>query len=224
MRKLMIGWLLLGLACPAFAQNKAALDNQIRKLTSKFEALQAKPDKAIPAETLRKAQGIILLDRTKAGFIFAFQGGGGVALVREPKSGKWGPGAFVSATEASLGFQIGGQRSFVVILLMNTNATRMLTDSDIEFGGEASGTAGSSSGGVEGKVSTTERAILVYDDRNGLYGGAAIKGGSLTPGQDQNETYYGQYVTMEDILFNKKVKQTDTVAALAEKINQYAKK
>jgi lipid-binding SYLF domain-containing protein len=109
-------------------------------------------------------------------------------------------------------------------MLMNTNAARILTDSDIEFGGEASGTAGETSGGVEGKVSTTERSILVYDDRNGLYGGAAIKGGSLSPDEKANQLYYGQYLTMEDILFNKKVKQTETVATLAEKVAQLSKK
>lgn len=224
MKQIIFGVLLLGLAFSSLAANQAELDNRIRKLTSKFEAMQSKSDKAIPAETLKKAQGIILLERTKAGFIFAFQGGGGAALVKDAKNGKWGPAAFVSATEASLGFQIGGQQSFIVILLMNTNATRILTDSDIEFGGEASGTAGTASGGVEGKVSTTEREVLVYDDRNGLYGGAAIKGGSLSPDEKANQKYYGQYVTMEDILFKKKVKQTETAAALAEKIVQFSKK
>lgn len=224
MKQIIFGVLLLGLAFSSLAADQAELDNRIRKLTSKFEAMQSKSDKAIPAETLKKAQGIILLERTKAGFIFAFQGGGGAALVKDAKNGKWGPAAFVSATEASLGFQIGGQQSFIVILLMNTNATRILTDSDIEFGGEASGTAGTASGGVEGKVSTTEREVLVYDDRNGLYGGAAIKGGSLSPDEKGNQKYYGQYVTMEDILFKKKVKQTETAAALAEKIVQFSKK
>jgi len=224
MKQIIFGVLLFGLAFASLAAGQSELDNRIRKLTSKFEAMQSKSDKAIPAETLKKAQGIILLERTKAGFIFAFQGGGGAALVKDAKNGKWGPAAFVSATEASLGFQIGGQQSFIVILLMNTNATRILTDSDIEFGGEASGTAGTSSGGVEGKVSTTEREILVYDDRNGLYGGAAIKGGSLSPDEKANQKYYGQYVTMEDILFKKKVKQTETAAALAEKITQLSKK
>ena len=224
MKQIIVGVLLLGLAWTSTAGDQSEWDNRIRKLTSKFEAMQSKSDKAIPAETLKKAQGIILLERTKAGFIFAFQGGGGAALVKDAKNGKWGPAAFVSATEASLGFQIGGQQSFIVILLMNTNATRILTDSDIEFGGEASGTAGTASGGVEGKVSTTEREVLVYDDRNGLYGGAAIKGGSLSPDEKANQKYYGQYVTMEDILFKKKVKQTETAAALAEKIVQFSKK
>jgi lipid-binding SYLF domain-containing protein len=121
------------LVTPALAASKAELDSVLHKITTKFNALQAKPDKAIPAETLGKAQGMVLLNRTKAGFIFAFQGGGGAALVKDPKSGKWSAPAFLKATEASLGFQIGGQQSFVVILLMSTNATRILTDGDIEL-------------------------------------------------------------------------------------------
>lgn len=224
MKRIAVALLLLGLAGPTLARDKAGLDNRIRKLTAKFEAMQSKPDKAIPAETLAKAQGVILLDRTKAGFIFAYQGGGGVALLRDAKSQKWSPVAFVSANEASLGLQVGKQQTFVAILLMNTNAARILTDSDIEVGGEAGGTAGKSSGGVEGKVATTERSILIYDDRNGLYGGAAVKGGSLSADEKDNQTYYGQYVSVEDILFKKKVKQTETAAALVERISQFSKK
>ena len=224
MKSIIVVLILLGAVGSTLASNKADLDNRIRKLASRFEALQAKPDKAIPAETLREAQGIVLLDRTKAGFIFAFQGGGGVALVKDPKTEKWSPAAFLSATEASLGFQIGGQQTFVVILLMNTNAARMLTDSDIELGGEARGTAGSTSSGVEGKLATTERSVIVYDDRNGLYGGAAIKGGSLSPDEKANQVYYEQYVGLQDILFDKKVAQSETAAALVEKIIQHSKK
>ena len=224
MKSIIVVLILLGAVGSTLASNKADLDNRIRKLTSRFEALQAKPDKAIPAATLRQAQGIILLDRVKAGFIFAFQGGGGVALLKDPKTEKWSPAAFLSATEASLGFQIGGQQTFVVILLMNTNAARMLTDSDIELGGEARGTAGSTSSGVEGKLATTERSVIVYDDRNGLYGGAAIKGGSLSPDEKANQVYYEQHVGLHDILFDKKVAQSETAAALVEKIIQHSKK
>src|ERR1051325_5788558 len=189
MKRIIVSLIALCVVGSAFAADKAELDNRIRKLTAKFEAMQAKPDKRIPAENLQKAQGIILLDRTKAGFIFAFQGGSGVAMVKDAKSGAWSPPAFLDATEASLGFQVGGQQSFIVILLMNTNATRVLTNPDIEFGGEARGTAGNSSAGAEGNVKPMP-SVLVYDDRQGLYGGAAIKGGAIRANDDANTLYY----------------------------------
>jgi lipid-binding SYLF domain-containing protein len=224
MKRIIVGLLALGFVSSSIARDKADLDNLIRKLTSRFESMQSKPDKAIPVETLARAHGVILLDRTKAGFIFAFQGGGGVAVVKDPKSKKWSPAAFVSASEASLGFQAGGQQTFVVILLMDTNAVRILTDADIELGSEAGGTAGNASGGAESKVSTTARSVLVYDDRNGLFGGAAVKGSTLSPGEAENQIYYGQSLSLEDVLFNKKVKQSETTAALVEQIIRHSKK
>ena len=129
MKAKIIGFMLLGLAGAALAIEPQELDNRIRALTDKFEAFQSHSDKCIPAETLRNAQGIILLDRTKAGFLFAYQGGGGVALVKDPTlDSKWSPVAFFNASEASLGFQIGGEQNFFIILLMNNNSTRMLID------------------------------------------------------------------------------------------------
>jgi SH3 domain-containing YSC84-like protein 1 len=223
MKTVIVSGILLGCVLSASALDRAELDNRIGKLTAKFEALQQQADKRIPADTLQKAKAIILLDRTKAGFIFAYQGGSGVAMVKE-KGEKWSPTAFLSANEASLGFQIGGEQNFFVILLMSTNATRMLTEPTFDFGGEARGTAGNESSGVEGKVSSNDQPVLVYSDRQGLYGGAAIKGGAISPDEDANRIYYGQFVNMRDILFDKKVKPTKTATELAAKINESSKK
>src|SRR5688572_21263116 len=107
MKSTLVGLALLSVVASALGVEKADLDARIRKLTFKFAEMQCKPGKRIPAETLDLAQGIILLDRTKAGFLFSFQGGGGVAMTRDSKSGEWGPAAFLEASEASLGPQIG---------------------------------------------------------------------------------------------------------------------
>ena len=220
LKALLVGVALLGVGASVMAVEKAVLESRLRRLTHKFEAMQRDPRKRIPMDTLRAAHGIILLDRTKAGLVFAFQGGSGVAMVKDQKSGQWGPAAFMSASEASLGFQIGGQQSFVVILLMTTNAARQLLEPVFEFGGEALGTAGNASAGAEAVITSQEQAMLVYDDRQGLYAGAAIKGGSLAPAPDANLVYYGQALTMRDILFDHKVRQTWLAAELAQKIDQ----
>lgn len=224
MRLFITGILLLGLAVTARAIDKADVDKRIRALTVKFDEMQAKPDKRIPAENLRKAQGVILLDRTKAGFIFAYQGGAGLALVKDAKTGHWSAPAFLTASEASLGFQIGGQQALVVILLMNTNATRALTDTSVNFGGEASGTAGNASGKAEGTVSDDQNQLmLVYTDATGLYGGAAVKGGALAPDTDANVAYYGQSFAPKEILFGNKGKPSDAAIELAHKLTESSK-
>jgi lipid-binding SYLF domain-containing protein len=223
MKKALVSLLLAGLTGSAPAAGKGALDDRIRELTARLEALQQKADKRVPADALRKAQGIILLDRTKAGFMFAFQGGGGVALVRDPQTQQWGPAAFLSAREASFGVQIGGERTFCVILLMTTNATRLLTEPNYDVGGEAQGTAGNQSAGAASGGPYGGPAMLVYDDRQGLFGGAAFKGGDISPDDDNNRVYYGQYVSMADVLFHQKVKPTEPAVELAGKLNNYSK-
>ncbi len=223
MKSLALALVLLGFASPTFGLDKAELDQRIRKLTVKLEALQTDPEHRVPPENLRKARGVILLDRTKAGFIFAYQGGGGVALVKDPKTEKWSPVAFVSANEASLGLQIGGEQAFYVILLMHTNAVRMVTDAQVEFAGEARGTAGDASAGEEGKISATENPVLVYDSRAGLFGGAAIKGGAISADDKANRIYYDDYLTMRDILVDRKVKPTESASKLAGKLTEFSK-
>ncbi len=216
----------LVMACAAVsaqAVDKAELDTRIGKLTAKMDALQAQPDKRVSAENLRKAQGIILLDRTKAGFIFAFQGGGGVLMARDPKSGQWGPPGFLKANEASLGLQIGGQQSFMVILLMTTNAVQMAAQGSFNFGGDASGTAGNATGGVQGSFSSSEPPVLTYTDSSGLYGGVSIKGGALSPDNDANIAYYGTYVTFKDIVVDSKAKPGQAALDLVKKLNEWAK-
>ncbi len=213
----------MAIAWSASAVDKAGLEKKLEKLTAKFVAMQHKPDKRVPDDVLKKAQAVILLDRTKAGFIVAYQGGGGVALAKDKRSGKWGSPAFFSANEGSIGFQIGGQQSFIVIVMMNAEGTRLLTDPSFEFGGEARGTAGDQSSGVGADVSNVERAVLVYDDREGLFGGAALKGGAMSPDEEANRVYYGEPLTVKEILFEKQLKASPAAERLAQALTPEAK-
>ena len=222
MKKLLLSLLVLGFIAPALALTQSDLDNQILNLAAKFDAMQRKPGKNIPADTLAKAKGIILLDRTKAGFIFAYQGGRGVALVRDA-AGNWSPPAFLSANEASLGLQIGGEQNFFVILLMTTNATAALTDSTIDFGGEARGTGGNKTKGKSADFVSPGQSVIVYSDRTGVFGAAAIKGGVVGPDINANVIYYKQSVSMSDILFEKKVTATQAATDLTTKISDHSK-
>ena len=65
--------------------------------------------------------------------------------------------------------------------------------------------------------------MLVYDDRKGLYGGAALKGGAMSSDEDANTLYYGQYVTLEDILLKNKFKPGEAANGLIGKIEKAGK-
>ena len=223
MKTFILGLMLLGFICPVLAMDQTELDKRVRLLTEKFEVMQQKPDKRVPPDVLSKAKGIVLLDRTKAGFIFAYQGGGGVAMVRNER-GQWSPVAFLSANEASLGFQVGGEQNFFVMLFMDTNSVQELITQTSEVGGDARGTAGNEAAGVGGKVASPKQYnVFVYSDRNGLYGGVSVKAGVISPDDKANMIYYGQSLTMKDILLDEKVKATQTANDLAKKIADYSR-
>jgi lipid-binding SYLF domain-containing protein len=223
MKTTMLGLIFPFLAGAALAADSAQLDTRIRALTDKFEAFQHREDGGIPSETLRKAQGIILLDTTKGGFIVGYQGGGGVAMVKDAGLKQWSPVAFLKANQASFGAQIGGEENFYIILLMTSNSTWRLIDPKIEFGAGAGGTAGESSGGV-GTTTPSESETLIYKDRTGLFGGAVIKGGGISADTEDNGLYYGRNLSTRDILFDNKVQPSATASNLAAKINSYARK
>jgi len=218
-------WVPVGLAvilmagAPASARGNG-LDNRLDKLAARFEAMQQKPDKRVPADRLRKAQGVILLDRTRIGFGFAFEGGIGVALMKDA-SGNWSPPAFLNSGEASLGPQFGGEQNFYVILLMTTNETRELAGSVVDFGGVAQGTAGDQSSGVVG-LAVPKDSGLLYSDREGFFGGVAFQGGTVSPDNRANAIYYGRPVTMSDILSGKNVKPTPAATRLIQTILKYS--
>ena len=210
------------LAGNAFALDRFELDQRIRALEGKLNALQTMPGKGIAPSTLKDARGIILLDRTKAGLVFAYQGGNGVAFVRDQRTGAWGSPAFIKANEASLGVQAGGEQNFYVILLMDDRTARRLTEANFKFGGEARGTAGDASGGIAGDVNSRGDYVLVHVDRQGLFGGAALKGGSIAPDTDANRVYYDHFATMQDILFDNKWETTGAGRDLAATLDKYS--
>jgi len=211
----------MGLAISAKAVDKMKLDERVRSLTDQFTAMQGNPSTAVPADQLAAAKGIILLDRTRGAFMFGFHSGNGVALTRD-ESGKWGAAGFVSSVGASLGAQIGGTKDFYVILLKTPGAVDQLRQSSMDFGAQASATGGSTFAGAQASTATSQ-SVVVYSARNGLYAGAAIKGGSISTDNDANQVYYGRPVTMDDILFSRQVAPSPAVSDLIAKIDQYSK-
>jgi lipid-binding SYLF domain-containing protein len=223
MKRAFTSILLLGSGVAMLAAGEVQqLDEKAQRILAKFDSMQI-TEHRVPADILKKAQGIVLLDRTKGAFIVGYEGGGGIAMARDAKD-KWGPISFMSAGEGSLGFQIGGQQSFMVVVILTKDAASRLSGAVFDFGGEARGTAGDQSSGTEGKVSSDERPVMVYDSREGLFGGAAIKGGKVSPDDGANEKYYGKVLSARQVLSGEGIKPTKAAEEFVEKIDKYSKK
>ena len=220
MKTFLFTTLLLGFVATTFGDTKSELDDHVHKLMAKFDSLQANAKARIPAKKLNKATGIVIMDRSKGGLVFGYEKGSGVALVKN--QGNWGAFSFMSSHETSFGVQIGGKSTFCVLLLMNQAARDRLLQSKMDFGGEAWGVGGSHAAGRK-KNFTKQPGVLVFAESEGIYGGAIIQGGSVAPDDQANQTYYGQFYSIKDILFDKKVEPSETATEFARKLQDAAK-
>jgi lipid-binding SYLF domain-containing protein len=110
-----------------------------------------------------------------------------------------------------------------VLVIMDRNAMKLLTESNFEVKSEVRATAGEDSAGREGRISKPKPPFLICDDRKGLFAGADVKAGAISPDVDANRVYYGQLLSMNDILFEKKVAATAAAQNLAAKLTEQAR-
>jgi lipid-binding SYLF domain-containing protein len=221
--RILLATLLAGtLVLPVLAASRNKLDAQVRDLTDYFDKFEQDAPKAVPAEILSKAQGLVIMRSYKAGFIIGVEGSGGVALVKD-KTGQWGPIGFVKGGEGSFGFQAGAQRSDLILVLMNSDGVKLLTDPNLKIGVDVRVTAGPVSTGDQANLKLDQTPVLAYSTTKGLFGGASLQTGGLFPDAGSNEDYYGSKLTMSEIIVDRKVEPTDAAKQLAQKIEQYAK-
>jgi len=182
--------------------------------------MQADPKKRIPADVIAKAHGIIILHKVKAGLGIGGEAGNGVAMVRNKTTSAWSAPAFIASAEGSYGLQIGAQESVIIYLLMNETALKPLLGGSLDVGVDVAATAGPNDTGGKIDTTTMQAPILVYSSAEGLFAGAAFKGGGILPAQKSNEVYYGR--NMNDILFDPAIRPTATGQHLIEVLRTYA--
>lgn len=206
----------------AFAQ---AADKYAKRiiLANKFLTnLMEVPDAQIPKALLQDCKGIIIVRQYRAGWVVSAKGGVGIAMVKDEKTGKWSPPAFVKSGEGSFGLQVGGQEIDSVFLIMNKEGMEMLMKTKFKIGVDASAAAGPVGRDVEAKIGPGT-AILVYSRARGLYAGAAFEAGVLLSDREADEAFYKvKGITMEQILFENRVKMPKEAQALAEDLDRYA--
>ena len=203
-----------------FEKSAEKLDLRIRRASERFVEMQTEPKKRIPADVIAKAHGIIILHKVKAGLGIGGEAGNGVAMVRNKTTGAWSAPAFIASAEGSYGLQIGAQESVIIYLLMNETALKPLLGGSLDVGVDVAATAGPADTGAKIDTTTMQAPILVYSSAEGLFAGAAFKGGGILPAQKNNEVYYGR--NMNDILFDPAIRPTATGQHLINVIQTYA--
>src|SRR5579864_859448 len=179
----------------------------------------------IPQDLLDKAECLIILPSVKKGaFGVGASYGRGVMVCRsgEHYTGPWGAPALYALEGVSIGFQLGGQATDFVLLVMNPKGARSLLSSKVKLGADASAAAGPKGRTAEGATDVVMNAeILSYSRNKGLFAGVSLEGSTLRSDGSANEKLYGKKLTAKEIIREGKV---GTPACAAELVSLLDKK
>jgi lipid-binding SYLF domain-containing protein len=209
MKSLLVLFLLCALIMPALAVDDSTEVDRVENSGHVLKEILNIPDN-IPQDLLDKAECIIVLPSVKkAAFGVGGSYGRGVMICRGGISytGPWGPPALYALEGASIGFQLGGQATDFVLLVMNPAGARSLLKSKVKLGADASAAAGPKGRTAEGATDIVMTAeILSYSRNKGLFAGISLEGSTLRSDGSANEKLYGKQVSARDIIRDGKVK------------------
>src|ERR1700752_4930388 len=196
------------LACPTFAANESREQKRLEACGQVFKEIMDIPD-GIPKELLNKAECVIVIPSVLK---FAIGVGGdfgrGAITCRTGQhfTGHWSAPALFALEGANIGFQLGGQATDFVLLVMNPRGAESIMSSKVKLGADASAAAGPKGRAAAADTDIVMRAeILSYSRSRGLFAGISLEGSTLRPDNGANEKLYGRKLTAKEILREGKV-------------------
>jgi len=163
----------------------------------------------IPQDLIDKARCVIVFPSVvKAAFVVGGSYGRGTMVCRTGSdfTGPWGAPAMMALEAGSVGFQIGGQATDFVILVMNNRGVDSLLHSKVKLGADASIAAGPKGRDAQASTDVTLRAeMLSYSRSRGAFAGVSLEGSTLRPDEDANRRLYGRDTTASHIITEGKI-------------------
>jgi lipid-binding SYLF domain-containing protein len=196
---------------------------RLNEAATVFSEIMAADDKGIPQEMLSKAYCIVIVPNMKtAAFVVGGKYGKGYASCRHNSGVGWSAPATVRIEGGSVGFQIGGSETDLIMLVMNQRGLDKLLESKFTLGGE-----GSVAAGPVGRTATAQTdlqmhaEILSWSRSQGLFAGLALTGATLRQDLDDNTTLYGKRLENKQILTTM-VRPPKSAARLLTLLNKYS--
>ncbi len=194
--------LVLCLTLSAPAARADELEDLVTDARATVTAFASDPNMDWFRDNVSDAQGLLIIPRLrKGGFIFGGAGGSGVLLARDPKTGDWSYPAFYTMGSISVGAQIGGATSQVILMIMTQQGMDSMLATSVKVGADVDAAAGPV--GVGTKAATAD--ILAFSRSQGLFAGANVEGAILASRASWNEAYYGRPARPIEILVDRVV-------------------
>jgi lipid-binding SYLF domain-containing protein len=227
LKRMMSTVLALALGLPlSAADNKKEVD-RLENCGLVLKEILDIPDD-IPQDLLDKAECVIIYPSVmKAAFVLGASYGRGAMSCRtgEHFTGPWSAPTMMALEGGSIGFQIGGQATDFVLLIMNPRGARAVLSSKVKLGADASAAAGPKGRDASAETDVTMRAeVLTYSRARGLFAGVSLQGSTVRPDNDANTRVYGKKVEAESIIFKGAVAVPPAAQKLVAYLNQKSPK
>src|SRR5258707_15535451 len=196
------------LAGVASASDQSKDNDRLRNSGTVLKEILDVPD-SIPQELLDKADCVVVFPSVlKAAFIVGGSYGRGSMSCRKGENftGPWGAPTMMALEGGSFGFQIGGQATDFVLLVMNDRGASGILASKVKLGADASVAAGPVGREASADTDAPLRAeILSYSRARGLFAGVSLEGSTIRPDNGDNRRVYGRKIPARDIVLSRRV-------------------
>jgi len=183
------------------------------------------PEGGVPKTLLNKCTGLIIIPHmVKAGFIVGGNRGHGIIVHRLPNGG-WSDPCFCTITGGSIGFQIGGQATDLLLVVNNERGFQALMGNNFKLGGQASVAGGPVGRETSAATDATLKAdIYSYSRSKGLFAGISLEGAGITEDDDANTAYYGKLLDGKVLVGRQSKPYPASAQPLLTVLQPYARK
>ncbi|PYU39760.1 MAG: hypothetical protein DMG56_06795 [Acidobacteria bacterium] len=201
---------ILFLVAPLFSEVASAADqskdeDRLKNCGTVLKEILDVPDN-IPQDLLDKTDCVVVFPSVvKAAFIVGASYGRGAMSCRKGDDfrGPWGAPTMMALEGGSFGFQIGGQATDFVLLVMNESGARGILASKVKLGGDASVAAGPVGRDSSAETDASMRSeILSYSRARGLFAGVSLEGSTIRPDNGDNQRVYGKKIPAREIVLS----------------------
>jgi SH3 domain-containing YSC84-like protein 1 len=204
------------------ADQRTDLVSHVESCEAILQEFMSDPATAIPASVWQQARAVMIVNQFKAGFLIGLKDGYGVILAKKG-NGQWSLPVLISASEASIGLQLGAKSVETIYILTDERTPRLLFNQRFNIGVDAKAVAGPSAAGVERDNGAIAAApVLVYSKSAGLFAGATIKAGYVSRNDEANFTLYNTTYTLPELLYSDWVAAPPEVLPLMHYVQRLA--
>jgi lipid-binding SYLF domain-containing protein len=196
------------LSASTWAADEQKDEDRLKNCGTVLKEILNVPDD-IPQDLLDKADCVIVYPSVvKAAFIVGASYGRGAMSCRKGEDfrGPWGAPTMMALEGGSFGFQIGGQATDFVLLVMNESGARGILAGKVKLGGDASAAAGPVGRDASAETDVTMRSeILSYSRARGLFAGVSLEGSTIRPDNNANKQIYRKTLPARQIVLSGRV-------------------